>query len=113
MVSWSGSDGGYLIAGTTSSYGAGESDIYVVKVNSSGGMEWDLTYGGDANDNALHIARTLDGDYIVTGNAYSPTTLNDVLLLKVTEEGSVEWYETYGGDNSDYGRAVDAVSDGG
>lgn len=105
--------GGYLIAGSTRSYGAGESDIYIVKVNSSGGVEWDLAYGGDSNDNATHIAETLDGDYMVTGNAHSSATLNDVFLLKISDEGAVEWYETYGGDNSDYGRAVEPASDGG
>lgn len=106
-------DGGYLVAGFTRSFGSGESDIYIVKVNSVGSEEWDLTYGGDSNDNAMCVAQVAGGGYIVAGSAHSPATANDVCLLKVTDAGAVDWYKTYGGNNNEYGRAVAATSDGG
>jgi hypothetical protein len=106
-------DGGYVVAGSTRCFGAGESDIYVVKVSSSGAWERDLVYGGPSAETASCVSQTLDGGYIITGQAYSSGKGYDVCILKVTSEGVADWYKIYGGDAGKYGRAVEEVSSGG
>ena len=65
------SDGGYIICGTTRSYGAGEVDIYVIKTDATGDTLWTRTYGGEASDEAHFIRQTSDGGYIMVGNSNS------------------------------------------
>lgn len=60
-------DGGYVIAGDTYSYGAGANDLYVVKADSSGALEWQATFGGTGYDLATDVDQTSDGGYVVLG----------------------------------------------
>jgi hypothetical protein len=64
-------DGGYIVAGLTSSSGAGLSDFYLVKTNSYGEPLWTRTYGGSMGDEAYSVQQTADGGYIVAGYTYS------------------------------------------
>lgn len=66
-------DGGYVFAGTTSSYGASANDAWLVKVNASGGEQWNRTFGGTDYDYGYFVQRTLDNGYVVAGltSAYS------------------------------------------
>ena len=59
-------DGGYIVAGYTSSSGAGDTDAWVLKLNSDGTVAWQKTYGG-TGDIAYSIQQTADGGYIVAG----------------------------------------------
>ncbi|MDI6759975.1 MAG: hypothetical protein QMD05_04045, partial [Candidatus Brocadiaceae bacterium] len=61
------SNGGYVVAGTTESFGAGDIDLWVLKLKSDGAVEWQKTYGGSNYDGAYSIQQTLDGGYIVAG----------------------------------------------
>ncbi len=66
------SDGGYLIAGNSDSFGAGGNDFYIVRINSSGDTLWTRTYGGSLNEDMVDCAeRTSDGGYVVSGRTYS------------------------------------------
>jgi hypothetical protein len=60
-------DGGYIICGTTYSFGAGDIDVYLVKTNAQGETLWTRTYGGKQRDDARAITQTADGDYVMTG----------------------------------------------
>jgi hypothetical protein len=107
------SDGGFILTGYTWSYGSGESDLWLIKTNSTGGKEWNKTYGGADNDYGTSLVVSLDG-YVITGYtwSYSPGNSN-VWLLKTDFNGGKIWDWTYGGANADYGYAVHSTSDGG
>ena len=64
-------DGGYIVAGYTTSFGAGDSDFYLVKTNSQGDTLWTRTYGGSSDDWAYSVQQTADGGYIVAGYTMS------------------------------------------
>ena len=108
------SDGGYIVAGDTNSFGAGGWDAWVLKLDSDGAVEWQYTYGGTGTEVASSIQQTSDGGYIVAGYTYSfGAGNNDVWILKLDSDGTVEWQCTYGGASYDVSRSVQQTSDGG
>ena len=85
------SDGGYIIAGMTRSYGNGSSDIYLVKTDAEGNLDWERTYGGPYNDTALSIEWTRGGGYIIAGGYGTAKDEQEAYLLKVDERGHWLW----------------------
>ncbi|MBD3169947.1 MAG: T9SS type A sorting domain-containing protein, partial [candidate division Zixibacteria bacterium] len=108
------SDGGFILAGMTRSYGAGQMDAYLIKTNSGGGQEWYRTYGGSGNDRAYDVSQTADGGYVLTGfiDAYDNGNA-DVYIVKTTPNGTTEWARAYGGPQYDCGESVMQTSSGG
>jgi hypothetical protein len=105
------SDGGYIIAGKTYSYGAGGSDVYLVKTNSVGDTLWTKTCGGTADETGFSVCQTSDGGYIVAGSTYSYDAGADhVYLIKTNADGDTLWTKAYGGIR---GRSVCQTTDGG
>jgi len=91
-------DGGYIIAGWTTSFGAGGNDCLIIKLNSKGDVEWGKTFGGGGHDHAYSIQQTMDGGYIVAGGTQSfGAGGNDFLVIKLNSQGNVEWTKTFGG----------------
>ncbi|MGR3310715.1 MAG: hypothetical protein ACUZ77_08055 [Candidatus Brocadiales bacterium] len=109
------SDGGYVVAGGTHSYGAGGEDSWVLKLDSSGNIQWQKTYGGGVDDDADSSRQTSDGGYILTGGTNSFGTGNeDIWVLKLDSSGNVQWQKTYGGNFLDYADgSIQQTSDGG
>jgi len=108
------SDGGYIVAGGTSSFGAGYDDVWVLKLNASGDVVWEKTYGGGDNDFARSIQQTSDSGYIVAGGTWSfGAGLTDFWVLKLDASGDVVWQKTYGGGGEDEARSIQQTSDGG
>jgi len=72
-------DGGYIIVATTDSFGAGDDDIWVIKVDSSGNLLWDKTYGTAQEEQAFSIDETADGGFAVAGTwALKTDTQGDI-----------------------------------
>ena len=105
-------DGGLVIAGETSSYGNGGSDVYLIKTDEYGDTLWTKTFGGNLGDRAYSIEKTNDGGYIIAG---STTILgnvgSDIYLIKTDEYGDTLWTKTFGGNS--VGRDVAQTYDGG
>ena len=83
-------DGGYVVAGETSSFGAGNGDFWILKLNTLGNIEWQKTYGGSQREEVSFIQQTCDGTYIVAGSTDSyGVRKRDFLVLKVFSNGAV------------------------
>jgi uncharacterized delta-60 repeat protein len=108
------SDGGYVVAGETGSFGAGEKDVWVLKLDGQGDVQWEKTYGGPNDDEANAIVPTSDGGYVVAGWTKSfGAGKEDVWVLKLDRRGNVQWQKTYGGPDEDRANAIALTSDGG
>ncbi len=109
------SDGGYIIAGSTDSYGASYDDAYLIKTDSSGDTLWTRTYDGTGGSEAANsVQETTDGGFILAGYTYFVGTQNrDVYLWKTDTSGDTLWTRSYGGDGFDIAWCVDQTSDGG
>jgi uncharacterized delta-60 repeat protein len=109
-------DGGYIMAGETNSYGAGDWDVWILKLAADGAVLWQKTYGGTnlETSSADPIQQTADGGYIVTGLTRSfGAGGNDVLVFKLDTQGVVQWQKTYGGPGDDQAHSVRQTNDGG
>jgi len=101
---------GYIIIGSTSSYGAGEDDIWVIKINESGFEMWNKTFGGKKVDIGRSIDDTQNG-FIIGGITSSyGTGGDDMWLIKINEEGDEQWNKTFGAENNEICNQVISTS---
>ncbi len=108
------SDEGYIIAGFTNSFGAGDSDIYLVKTNSVGDTLWTRTFGGVAGEYANSVQQTFDGGYIVAGGTNSfGAGIYDFYLVKTNSFGDTVLTRTFGETDGEYSWSVQQTFDGG
>jgi len=108
-------DGGYIIAGATSSFSNGGRDVWLIRTNASGNEIWRKNLGGLSSDGARDIQKTSDGGYIITGWTFSQGGgyLGNALLLKVDSLGNQVWSTAFGGSDVDRGYSVQQTLDGG
>ena len=99
-------EGGYIVAGSThsSTLGAGGFDFWVFKLDSTGNITWQKTYGEEDQDFAWSIMQTSDGGYVVTGGNW---------VLKLDANGSVAWQKTFVGAGYNEAYSIQQTSDNG
>ena len=120
------SDEGFIVAGYTCSNEGdvsgnhGNSDYWVVKLNSSGTIEWQKCLGGTDGDYANSIQQTSDGGFIVAGQTYSNDGDvsgnhggSDAWVVKLNSSGNIEWQKCLGGTGWDWENSIQQTSDGG
>lgn len=97
-------DGGYALTGFTDSYGiTTEGDVFIIKTDSLGNIQWTKTYGGSDEENGQDIIQTSDGGYLVGGGTFSFGAGDfDGYLLKTDSSGDLIWSKTYGRDLEDW-----------
>ncbi|SVA85895.1 uncharacterized protein METZ01_LOCUS138749, partial [marine metagenome] len=108
------SDGGFITAGRTTSFGPGDSDIYIIKTDAGGDTLWTGTYGGVDYDDSQWVGEIPGEGYIIAGETFSyGQGGGDIILLKIDLEGDLIWYETYGGPLNEDAQWAQLTSDGG
>ena len=128
------SDGGYITVGEANSIdgnvtghhgaagnsGGSNSDLWVVKTDVLGNLQWEQSYGGTQQDFGTTVIQTADGGYIIGGGEASndgDVTGNhgsyDAWLIKLNATGVLQWQKTYGGSNTDYIGSLVQTKDGG
>jgi hypothetical protein len=109
-------DGGYIMGGQSYSFGAGRLDAWIVKADSQGNMLWDKAYGGTSTDTCWSMEMTDDNKYVicVTYNFdIFGADKDDIHLVKLDDDGFIEWIQIYGGPDRQIGTHVSQTSDGG
>ncbi len=107
-------DKGFIMVGTTNSFGCGYNNIYAIKTDSAGNRLWSATYSANEIQEGFSVAATFDHGYAFLGftdtkgaNGY------DVLLVRTDSAGNELWEKTYGGDNWDFGYSLQQLPDSG
>jgi hypothetical protein len=107
-------DGGYIVAGTTWSYGAGSCDVYLVRTDARGDTLWTKVFGGTGRDYGYSVQQTADDGFIIAGTTHSyGAGVEDVYLVKTDPDGDTLWTRTYGGSGHDEGWSVIQTADSG
>ncbi|AUP79814.1 hypothetical protein [Flavivirga eckloniae] len=114
------SDGNYIIVGDTRSHDLdvsnnnGAADLWIIKINPSGGLIWEKTIGGSSFDVGRSISKTQDNGFIISGSSRSTdgdiinnNGQNDAWIVKINDNGNLEWQKTIGGSDIDF--AYDAA----
>jgi len=108
------SDGGYLLAGFSNSYGDFDGDLWVLKIDGNGNEEWNKTFGGTQRDYGVDIIPAHDNGYVILGNTFSyGEGDSDCLIIKIDDNGNEEWSKTFGDNFYDNVRRVRKTGDGG
>ena len=102
-------DGGFVITGSTESYGAGKSDVWLIKTDSNGNKLWDKTFGDTGFDFGNSVIQSSDGGFVIAGLTVSA----DLWLIKTDSNGNKLWDKTFGGAYADEAYSILQSGDGG
>ena len=123
-------DGGYIVAGSSGSnngdvsgnhngFGPGDADFWVVKLSSTGSIQWQKCYGGNLNEIAYYIQPTQDGGYVIAGTSESAdgdvpcnAGITDAWIVKINSTGALQWQKQLGGILYDEPHCVKELADG-
>lgn len=107
-------DGGFIMVGTTDSYGAGARDVYLIRTDANGDTIWTRTYGGIRDDLGFCVQQTQDGGFVIIGSTLSYGAGEyDVYLIKTDANGDTILTRTYGRGDGDVGATIQETFDGG
>ena len=123
-------DGGYIVAGYSGSndgdvsgnhqgFGPGDADYWIVKLSSTGSVQWQKCYGGNLNEIAYFIQPTMDGGYVVAGSSESAdgdltcnAGITDMWIIKISSTGILQWQKEIGGNYYDEPHCIKELADG-
>ncbi|MBI1225004.1 MAG: hypothetical protein GC192_07175 [Bacteroidetes bacterium] len=106
--------GGFMVSGTTRSFGAGDYDVYLLKISDNGTLDWQKTYGGALGEWGTYIAGLPDGGFALAGSTQSFNNLQDDLYLVRTDaDGNLLWQHSYGQAQKDIPHSLELAPDGG
>lgn len=100
-------NGSIVIAGYSNSFGSGDIDVYLLKLDEDGDTLWTKTYGRDDADFAYSVQETYNGQYIISGATHSSAGGDmDFYLIKTDANGDTLWTKSYGGMNSEISYSI-------
>lgn len=101
-----------VLTGSTNSYGAGVEDALVIKLSDEGVIHWAKTFGGVSNDHGYGIQETVDGGLLFTGwTANYGAGLEDFMIVKLDQTGSMTWAKSFGGSETEHAFAIEVIED--
>lgn len=121
-------DGNYLLAGETTSFGAGGMDIYLIKVDQDGNEIWSKTYGSSMDEAVSSVGQTQDGGYLLVGNSVDPNDVitdpgtagyagfagrSNIHVVKTDKDGNEAWSRTYESEDNVIASSGAVTPDGG
>ena len=106
-------DGGYIVGGSTRSFGSGDLDIYLIKMSVTGDVEWSKTYSTFGDERVSGLKQTAEGNYYVVGWMAGGFGFLDILMMKLDTNGNMIWEKNFGGIEADEPRGVSVTDDGG
>ena len=106
-------DGGIIVVGTRSPHINGQTDLWAIKTDSRGLVEWDRSFGGGGNEDGYDVIATSDGGFLFVGHTWSFGNAQQVYAVKTDFHGNTMWEKTYGGGMWDVGEAVIEIKGGG
>lgn len=107
-------DGGYILVGTTHSFGSGKGDFWLIKTDKDGKESWNKTFGGPHKEEAKDIQKTNEGGYILAGKTKSyGSGKYDGWIVKTDQSGNKSWSKTFGGSEEDWIQSLQQTDDGG
>jgi hypothetical protein len=107
-------DKGYIITGSTSSFGQGNTDLYLLKLDSMGQKQFETSFGGYSNEIGKSVVQLADSSYVMVGYTSSSGVGGyDVFFVKADKTGNVLWQKTFGGSDWDFAYSLDTTADGG
>lgn len=112
-------EGGYIIAGMTMSYGAGDFDFWLIKTDKKGNEQWNNTFGGTGEDMAVSVWPSYDGGYVIAGSTEwrGPYTykaqaqIKKTLIIKTDPNGNMQWHTGFG-DGCEQIKSIQQTDDG-
>ena len=106
-------DTAYVIIGATESFGNGNTDMYLFKIDSLGNLLWSKTFGGTNVDWGTDLKQTIDTGYIICGYSNSYSWDYDIFLVKTDQNGDSIWTNTYGGTDWEFAYSIATTADTG
>ncbi|NOR44780.1 MAG: T9SS type A sorting domain-containing protein [Candidatus Delongbacteria bacterium] len=105
-------DGGFILTGF-SNINQFDYNFWIIKIDPYGNKEWDKYFDNNEKEFAYSVKQTYNGDYILVGETSIGQGYNDLMLVKISNDGDLIWKKNYGGNGYDLGLAVQETLDGG
>lgn len=90
-------DGGYLAVGSTENFGSTVTDIFVVKTDSNGILEWSKKYGRNKQDVGYNVLSLCDGSFVISGVSREDSFQNQMMVFRINQTGNLIWAKSVGG----------------